>query len=160
MADEFQNHDGGWAMAPPHDIHDRLLTDYKLAIAEIELAHRTIRNTADRSRISDYFNSTNARLGFYYLMLKAAYVNQPYNVTAIAQKLHISRQSATTMVRECLAEDWIEPCCTDSKLYQASNILIDADSQYALLRMKRLHDIGYPQAVERLRAYMELCQTT
>lgn len=160
MANEHINQHNDWAMVPPHDIYDRLLADYKLAIAELELSHRTIRNTTHRSRISDYFNSTNARLGFYFLMVKAQYVNQPYNVTAIAKQLHASRQSATVMVQECLAEGWIEPCCTNSKLYQASKILIDADSQYALRRMKRLHDIGYPQAAERLRAYMELCQTT
>ena len=160
MADEYQNHNDSWAMAPPHDIFDRLLTGYKLAIAEIELSHRTIRNTTRRSRMSDYFNSTNARLGFYYLMLKAAYVNQPYNMTAIAQQLHISRQSATTMVQECLAEGWVKVCDCSAKHYQASKIMIDADTEYALRRMKRLHDIGYPQAAERLKTYLELCQTT
>ena len=102
MKSEHINQDNDWAMAPPHDIFDRLLTDYKLAVAEIELSHRTIRNR-DKGRMPDYFNSTNNRLGFYYLMVKAAYVKQPYNVSQISKALIISRQSATTLVQECLA---------------------------------------------------------
>lgn len=157
---DYINQDNDRPMAPPHDIFDRLLMDYKLAIAEIELSHRIIRNTDGRNRISDYFNSTNNRLGFYYLMLRAAYVKQPYSVTNIAEQLNISRQSATTLVQECLAEGWVQICDCPGKHYQASKTLSDADSQYALERIGRVKAVGYPQAAQRLRAYMELCQTT
>ena len=160
MKPEQITQDNDWAMAPPHDIFDRLLMDYKLAIAEIELSHRTIRNTDGRNRISDYFNSTNNRLGFYYLMLKAVYVKQPYSVKNIAEQLKISRQSATTLVQECLAEGWVQICDCPRKHYQATKILIDADSQYALGRIERVQNVGYPQAAQRLKAYIELCQTT
>ena len=146
-------------MAPPHDIFDRLLTDYKLAVAEIELSHRTIRNR-DKDRMSDYFNSTNNRLGFYYLMVKAAYVKQPYSVKGISDQLNISRQSATTLVQECLAEGWIEALPRWAKHYQASKIMIDADSQYALRRLERLRKIGYQEAAQPLQEYIKLCQTT
>mgnify|MGYP001241393589 CR=1 FL=1 len=150
--------DNVWAMTLPHDIFDRLLTDYKLAVAEIELSHRTIRNR-DKDRMSDYFNSTNNRLGFYYLMAKAAYVKQPYNVSQISKALAISRQSATTLVQECLAEGWIETPPRWEKHYQASKIMIDADSQYALKRLERLRKIGYQKAAQPLQEYMKLCQT-
>jgi hypothetical protein len=159
MANEHINQHNDWAMAPPHDIFDRLLTDYKLAVAEIELSHRTIRNR-DKDRISDYFNSTNNRLGFYYLMVKAAYIKRPYSVSEISKALTISRQSATTLVQECLAEGWIDPCCESGKYYQASKIMIDADSQYALRRLERLRKIGYQKAAQPLQEYMKLCQTT
>lgn len=159
MANEHVNQHNDWAMAPPHDIFDRLLTDYKLAVAEIELAHRTIRNRAT-NRMSDYFNSTNNRLGFYYLMVKAAYVKRPYSVKDISDQLDISRQSATTLVQECLAEGWIDLCCEAGKHYQASKIMIDADSQYALRRLERLRKIGYQKAAQPLQEYMKLCQTT
>ena len=159
MKSEHITQDNDWAMAPPHDIFDRLLTDYKLAVAEIELSHRTIRNT-DKDRLSDYFNSTNNRLGFYYLMVKAAYVKRPYSVTSISDQLDISRQSATTLVQECLAEGWIDLCCDNGKHYQASKIMIDADSGYAVKRLKRLHTIGYQKAAGPLHEYMKLCQTT
>lgn len=160
MANEHVNQHNDWAMAPPHDIFDRLLTDYKLAIAEIELSHRTIRNTDGRNRISDYFNSTNNRLGFYYLMLKAAYVKQPYSVTNISEQLNISRQGATTLAQECLAEGWIEIFSKRGKHYQASKTLIDADDEFALGRIERVQAVGYTQAAQRLKAYIELCQTT
>jgi len=160
MKPEQITQDNDRPMAPPYDIFDRLLTDYKLAIAEIELSHRTIRNTYGRNRISDYFNSTNNRLGFYYLMLKAAYVKQPYSVTNISDQLNISRQSGTTLVQECMAEGWVEVCGCGGKHYQASKILIDADNEYALGRMRRVQAVGYPQAAQRLKAYIELCQTT
>ena len=158
MKSEHMNQDNDWAMAPPHDIFQRLLTDYKLAVAEIELSHRTIRN-ANKDRLSDYFNSTNNRIGFYYLMVKAAYVKQPYNVSQISKALNISRQSATTLVQECLAEGWIEAPPRWQKHYQASKIMIDADSQYALRRLERLRKIGYQKAAQPLQEYMKLCQT-
>jgi hypothetical protein len=160
MKSEHINQDNDWATAPPHDIFDRLLMDYKLAIAEIELSHRTIRNTDGRNRISDYFNSTNNRLGFYYLMLKAAYVKQPYSMTNISDQLNISRQSGTTLVQECMAEGWVEVCSCGGKHYQASKIMIDADNEYALGRIGRVQAVGYTQAAQRLRAYLDLCQTT
>ena len=158
MRSEHINHDNNWAMAPPHDIFDRLLADYKLAIAEIELSHRTIRNLA-KDRMSDYFNSTNNRTGFYYLMVKAAYVKRPYSVSEISKALTISRQSATTLVQECLAEGWVQVCNCPGKHYQASKIMIDADSQYALRRLKRLQAIGYQKVAVPLQEYMKLCQT-
>ena len=160
MKPEQITQDNDWDFAPPHDIFDRLLTDYKLAVAEIELSHRTIRNTDGRNRISDYFNSTNNRLGFYYLMLKAAYVKQPYSVSQISKALNISRQSATTLVQDCLAEGWVQICDCPGKHYQASKTLIDADSSYALERMERVLAVDYPQTAQRLKAYIELCQTT
>ena len=159
MTDEYINQDNDWATVPPPNIFDRLLTAYKLAVAEIELAHRQVRNKTGQSRMSDYFNSTNNRLGFYYLMLKCSYVKQPYNVTQIAEALIISRQSATTLVQECLAEGWIELCECPKKHYQASKIMIDADSQYALRRLERLKKIGYQKAAQPLQEYMKLCQT-
>ena len=159
MKSEHINQDNDWAMAPPHDIFDRLLTDYKLAVAEIELSHRTIRNR-NKDRLSDYFNSTNNRLGFYYLMVKAAYVKRPYNVSEISKALIISRQSATTLVQECLAEGWVQIYDCPGKHYQASKIMIDADSGYAVKRLKRLHTIGYHKAAGPLHEYMKLCQTT
>ena len=158
MKSEHINQENDWAMAPPHDIFERLLTDYKLAVAEIELSHRTIRNS-NNDRMSDYFNSTSNRIGFYYLMCKAAYVKQPYNVSHISKALTISRQSATTLVQECLAEGWIEVHTRWQKHYQASKIMIDADSNYAVKRLKRLHRIGYQKAAGPLHEYMKLCQT-
>lgn len=158
MKSEHINQDNDWPMAPPDDIFERLLTDYKLAIAEIELSHRTIRNK-NSDKMSNYFNSTNNRLGFYYLMVKAAYVKRPYSVSEISRALIISRQSATTLVQECLAEGWIKPCNDARKHYQASKILIDADSQYALRRLNRLKKIGYQKAAQPLQAYLKLCQT-
>ena len=160
MKAEHINQDNDRPMAPTHDIFDRLLTDYKLAIAEIELAHRQVRNETGQGPMSDYFNSTNNRLGFYYLMLKCSYVKQPYNVTQIAEALIISRQSATTLVQECLAEGWIELCECPKKHYQASKILIDADSYHALRRLERLKKIGYQKAAQPLQEYMKLCQTS
>lgn len=158
MKSEHINQDNDWAMAPPDNIFERLLTDYKLAIAEIELSHRTIRNT-NKDRLSDYFNSTNNRLGFYYLMAKATYVQRPYSVSEISEALTISRQGATTLARECLAEGWVELCSLRGKRYQGSKILIDADSRYAVKRLQRLHTIGYQKAAGPLHEYIKLCQT-
>lgn len=158
MKSEHIDQYNDWAMAPPDDIFDRLLTDYKLAIAEIELSHRTIRNM-NKDRLSDYFNSTNNRLGFYYLMVKATYVKRPYSVSEISEALTISRQGATTLAQECLAEGWVELCSLRGKRYQASKIMIDADSKYALKRLERLKKIGYQKAAQPLQEYMKLCQT-
>ena len=93
-------------------------------------------------------------------MVKAAYVKRPYSVSEISKALTISRQSATTLVQECLAEGWIESTTHWEKHYQASKIMIDADSQYALRRLERLRKIGYQKAAQPLQEYMKLCQTT
>jgi hypothetical protein len=160
MKCEHINQDNDWATAPPPDIFERLLESYKLAIAEIELSHRQIRGQQGLDKHTAYFNSTSNRSGFYYLMVKAVYVKQPYSISQMSNKLDISRQSATTLVRECLAEDWIVASQSCDKRYQASETLIDADSRYAVARLRRLHRVGYQKAAGPLHEYLKLCQTT
>lgn len=163
MANELLNqHDHG-ALAEPvasTDLYQLALKNYKRAVCEIELAHFHRINIQHECRVSRYFTSTDNRRAFYYLMLRAAYVKQPYNVSQISKALTISRQSATTLVRECQAEGWIELLCNAGKHYQASKTLVSFDNDFALQRLERVRQVNYFDAANKLLLCQELCQTT
>ena len=145
---------------PAQTLCQLALDNYKRAVCEIELAHFHRINRDHQCKVSRYFTSTANRRAFYYLMLKAAYVNQPYNVKNIAEQLKISRQSATTLVQECLAEGWVKVCDCPGKHYQATKKLISFDDNFALQRLERVRQVNYFDAANKLILCQELCQTT
>jgi hypothetical protein len=163
MKSEHIHQDNDWAMAPPvpaQTLWQLALDNYKKAVCEIELAHFHRISRDHQCKVARYFNSTANRRAFYYLMLKANYVKQPYSVSQISKALTISRQSATTLVQECLAEGWIKVCDCPGKHYQASKTLISFDDEFALKRLKRVQQVNYFDAANKLISCQELCQTT
>ena len=160
---EHIHQDNDWAMAPDvpaQDLCQLALDNYKKAVCEIELAHFHRMSRDHQCKVGRYFTSTANRRAFYYLMLRAAYVKQPYSVKNISEQLNISRQSATTLVQECLAEGWVDKCCEGGKHYQASNTLVSFDDEFALKRLKRVQQVNYFDAANKLISCQELCQTT
>lgn len=108
-------------------VEEYLHQGYALALAKWQIEIYQARNQRDGKPIQRYFNSTPARNTMSRLMYLAAYDNRLYTISVIAAELHISRQAASKMIEECLAENWIE---ADGKGYKASPELISQQLDY------------------------------
>ena len=109
------------------DVEKTLHKGYALALARWQLEIYQARNQRDASAIQRYFNSTPVRNAMSRLMFVAAHDNQVYTKAIIAKELLISRQAASKMVEECLAEGWVE---ADGRGYKASASLVAQQYDY------------------------------
>ena len=73
------------------------LENYKMRLRSGRLSTKALR----------YFTSSILKYNFSNLMTICAIDNQGYTITQISKDLFCSRQQATVMVNDCLAEGWI-----------------------------------------------------
>ena len=108
-------------------VEKKLNKGYAIALAAWQLELYQARNQRDACAIQRYFNSTPARNAMSRLMFVAAHDKRVYTKSIIAKELLISRQAATKIVEECLAEGWIEE---DENSYKAAPPLVNQLYEY------------------------------
>lgn len=108
-------------------VEKKLNKGYAIALAAWQLELYQARNQRDACAIQRYFNSTPARNAMSRLMFVAAHDKRVYTKSIIAKELLISRQAATKIVEECLAEGWIEE---DGNSYKAAPPLVNQLYEY------------------------------
>ena len=105
---------------PPISIECEVLQDFTHKLCELEVQLFQQRAFSWSDSITQYFQSTPVKSAFARLMYSAQSVKSGYTLTQITNKLRISRQAATQMVKECLDAGWIE-LCDCQKDYSKSN---------------------------------------
>ena len=119
-----------------NDIEQKILSDYALALAKWQVELYRGRNERKDDAIQRYFNSTPARNTFARMMFIAHQDdNSLYTKSLIARELHITRQAASQMVEDCLAEGWIE---ANGNAYKASQTLADKVMNYVEFHIETL----------------------
>lgn len=146
-----------WATAPPQDaVETALFKAYAKELFMRELQVYNFRNERSGTKLQRYFNSTPTKNMLAKVLCIAVYVNQPYTKTQIAERLHVSRQTAHELVEECLAEGWAEQCDCSQKHYKASPALIEAGEAYAKFNFSTVEDGGIIDAYQALASYHKL----
>ena len=111
-----------------NDIEQKILSDYAQALAKWQIELYRGRNERKDDAIQRYFNSTPTRNTFARMMFIAYQDdNSLYTKAEIARQLFITRQAASQMVEDCLAEGWIE---ANGNGYKASQTLADKVMNY------------------------------
>ena len=111
-----------------NDIEQKILSSYALALAKWQIELYRGRNERKDDAIQRYFNSTPARNTFARMMFIAYQDdNSLYTKAEIARQLFITRQAASQMVEDCLAEGWIE---ANGNGYKASQTLAEKMMNY------------------------------
>lgn len=159
-AGTMASHDD-WATAPPMaDIEAGLFKAYAKELFIRELTVYSFRQTRMNNKIQRYFNSTPTKNAFARILCLAAYVNQPYTKTQVAEQLYVSRQTAHDLVEECVAEGWAELCDCPGKHYKASPVLIEAGEAYAEFNFGTVRDSGVVDAYQALASFQKLRQAS
>lgn len=89
------------------DIHEHLLTQYRMKVLEIEMNLHQARQLRMLNRTQRYFNSTPIRNAFARWMVFGAYTNRFYNISELVKEIHSNRQTISTIVSECEIEGFI-----------------------------------------------------
>ena len=111
-----------------HDIEQKILSDYAVALAKWQIELYRGRNQRMDNPIQRYFNSTPTRNTFARMMFLAYQDDKSlYTKAEISRQLFITRQAASQMVEDCLAEGWIE---ANGNGYKASQTLADRMMDY------------------------------
>jgi len=123
-----------------NDIEQKILSDYAVALAKWQIELYRGRNQRMDNPIQRYFNSTPTRNTFARMMFLA---NQDdklhYTKSVIARELFITRQAASLMVDDCLAEGWIEAYCQDkTTCYKATQALAEKQMDYTIFHIDTL----------------------
>ncbi len=139
-----------------NDIEQNLLHEYAVALAKWQLRLYQGRNQRQNDAIQRYFNSTPARNAFARMMFVANKEdNSLYTKSLIARELHITRQAASLMVDDCLAEGWIE---ANGNGYKASQTLADKVMDYVEFHIGTLVENPVPDLYMSLRSYQQAMQ--
>ena len=111
-----------------NDIEQKILSDYAVALAKWQIELYRGRNQRMDNPIQRYFNSTPTRNTFARMMFLAYQDDKSlYTKAEISRQLFITRQAASQMVEDCLAEGWIE---ANGNGYKASQTLADKMMDY------------------------------
>ena len=111
-----------------NDIEQKILSDYAVALAKWQIELYRGRNQRMDNPIQRYFNSTPTRNTFARMMFLAYRDDKlHYTKAEISRQLFITRQAASQMVEDCLAEGWIE---ANGNGYKASQTLADRMMDY------------------------------
>ena len=117
------------------DIHKHLLKQYFMKTCEIEMATYQGRQTRMDNKVQRYFNSTPLRNAFARWMVYAVYANRWYTITELVDDMTSNRQSISTIIQECEAEDWIIVKRSANKVTcRASALLVEKTEDYCLWR--------------------------
>ena len=141
------------------DIHKHLLKQYFKKTCEIEMALYQARQTRMDNKVQRYFNSTPLRNAFARWMTYAVYANRWYTITQLVDDMKSNRQSISTMIQECEAEDWIIVKRTSNLVRcRASALLVEKTEDYCLWR-KTLTKSTIGSAYNALNNFEKLMQT-
>ena len=123
-----------------NDIEEKILSDYALALAKWQIELYQGRNKRKDDAIQRYFNSTPARNTCARMMFLAYQDDKlHYTKTEIARQLFITRQAASQMIADCLAEGGIESHCEGKTIcYKASQTLADKQLDYTMFHIDTL----------------------
>lgn len=95
-------------------IEKEISTDYLKSICELKLQYTRHRQAPEgKSKLQMWINSTFQKDAFAWAMVRAKCVRQPASQSDIMAMTKISRQSISEMIKQCLAEGWIEVFCDD-----------------------------------------------
>ena len=118
------------------DIEQKILSDYAVALAKWQVELYRGRNQRKDDAIQRYFNSTPARNTFARMMFLAYQDDKlVYTKTEIARQLFITRQAASQMVDDCLAEGGVE---AQGSGYKASQTLAKKQMDYTMFHIDTL----------------------
>ena len=141
------------------DIHKHLLKQYFMKTCEIEMAVYQARQTRMDNKLQRYFNSTPLRNAFARWMTYAVYANRWYTITQLVADMNSNRQSISTMITECEAEDWIIVKRSANMVKcRASAILVEKTEDYCLWR-KTLTKSTIGSAYNALNNFEKLMQS-
>ena len=119
-----------------NDIEQKILSDYAVALAKWQIELYRGRNQRKDDAIQRYFNSTPARNTFARMMFLAYQDDKlVYTKSEIARQLFITRQAASQMVDDCLAEGWVE---AQGNGYKASQTLAKKQMDYTMFHLDTL----------------------
>ena len=119
-----------------NDIEQKILSDYAVALAKWQVELYRGRNQRKDDAIQRYFNSTPARNTFARMMFLAYQDDKlVYTKSEIARQLFITRQAASQMVDDCLAEGWVE---AQGNGYKASQTLAQKQMDYTMFHIDTL----------------------
>jgi len=117
------------------DIHHHLVMDYRMKILEIEMGVHQARQTRMLNKVQRYFNSTPIKNAFARWMTYAVYTNRFYTITELVNEMHSNRQTISTMINECEAEEYIIVKRVGSTVScQATPLLVEKMEEYCLWR--------------------------
>ena len=104
---------------------------FALQNAEFETELYIFRKTRMDTKIQRYFNSTPLRNVFARLMVTCFYEDKPASISFLASKIMVTRQTISTLVKECEAEEYIIVTRQSGKVVcKASENLILAYEDY------------------------------
>ena len=140
-----------------NDIQQKLFYEYAVELAKWQIHTYQGRNQRKGDAIQRYFNSTPARNTFARMMFLAYQDDKlVYTKSAIARELLITRQAASQMVDDCIAEGWVE---AQGNGYKASQVIADrwlnyVDFHFSTMQKAPLTDMyltlqAYQQAMEK-----------
>jgi len=143
-----------------NDIEQNLLHEYAVALAQWQIELYQGRNQRQNDAIQRYFNSTPARNAFARMMFLAYHDDKSlYTKAEIARELFITRQAASQMIEDCLAEGWIEAHCEGkTTCYKASQTLADKVMNYVEFHISTLVQNPVPDLYMSLRSYQQAMQ--
>ena len=136
-------------------IEQKITFEYAVALAKWQIELYRGRNQRKDDSIQRYFNSTPVRNTFSRMMFLAYYDdNLHYTKSEIARQLFITRQAASQMIEDCLAEGWIETHCEGKSIcYKASLVLANKQLDYTMFHINSLEYSCVPDLFMSLRHY-------
>ena len=140
------------------DIHNHLLSDYRMKILEVEMGVHQARQTRMMNNVQRYFNSTPIRNAFARWMTYATYTSKYYTITELVNEMHSNRQTISSIINDCEAEGYIvvkRECATVA--CQASQILVEKMEDYCEWR-KELTQSTIGTAYNNLVQFEKLMQ--
>ena len=141
MKSEHINQDNDWATAPPDkNVEQQMLAEYAIALSHWQIELYRGRNQRQGDAIQRYFNSTPVRHAFARMMFLANRDDKlHYTKSEIARQLSITRQAASVMVDDCLAEGWVEVAGEQPhQCFKASDILAFKMMDYVHFHLETL----------------------
>ena len=134
-----------------NDIEQKILSDYAVALAKWQIELYRGRNQRKDDAIQRYFNSTPVRNTFARMMFIAYQDDKSlYTKAEISRQLFITRQAASQMVEDCIAEGWIE---ATGNGYKASQALAKKQMDYTMFHIDTLTKNPVPDLYMSLRHY-------
>lgn len=143
-----------------NDIEQNLLHEYAVALAQWQIELYQGRNQRQNDAIQRYFNSTPARNTFARMMFLAYHDDKlHYTKSEIARELFITRQAASQMIEDCLAEGWIEAHCEGkTTCYKASQALADKVMDYVQFHISTVVENPVTELYTSLLSYQQAMQ--
>ena len=95
----------------------KLIDRYLKSVCDLYIVYSKRRgDTHNTTKIVRWIRSTVQKDSFAFCLIKAKLVRQPYTVSEIADEISISRQSASDMVKTCVAEGWVDIFCDEKQI--------------------------------------------